>query len=60
MKKILSWILMLCLVLGLVPAMGEAPEAFTLRVWSPSEDQNPDEHPVRRIQRCASRMGYHL
>ena len=43
MKKMIALLLTLCMVVGIASAFANAaPEAFTLRVWSPSEDQNPD------------------
>ncbi len=43
MKKILAILLALCLTAGLTTAFAEGEtESFTLRVWSPSEDQNPE------------------
>ena len=42
-KKIVAILLVLCMMLGMTAVHAESqPESFTLRVWTPSEDQNPD------------------
>ena len=42
-KNWIALLLALCMLLAVMPATAEsAPEAFTLKVWSPSEDQDPD------------------
>ena len=41
-KKLTALLLALCLLLGTTAAFADGAESFTLRVWTPSEDQNPD------------------
>ena len=41
-KKLTALLLALCLLLGTTAAFADGAESFTLLVWTPSEDQNPD------------------